>query len=188
MDQTVLEMTEQINLLMSQIAVLNEDRISRNLAYVPGETQIGDDPVNGMNSGDTAWMLTSTALVLFMTIPGIMLYYSGIVRSKNVLSTVMQIFSITCVVTVLWMFFGYSLAFGPALPAPFGESSPVFGNASRFWLRGMHIDSFHQNAPNIPEAVYCAYQLTFAIITPALIVGAIADRMKYTALLLFTGE
>ena len=111
----------------------------------------------------------------------------GISRTKNVLATVMQTFSITALVTVLWLAFGYSLAFAPALllePARSG-SSPVYGNASRFWLRGMHIDSYHQLAPTIPEAVFCMYQLTFAIITCALICGSFAERMRFDAMLIF---
>ena len=97
----------------------------------------------------------------------------------------MQIFTISCLITFLWLTFGYSLAFGPALYHPYAKSSAVYGNASRFWLRGLHLMSYHQLAPTIPEAVYCAYQLTFAIITPALIVGSFADRMKYTPMIIF---
>jgi hypothetical protein len=140
------------------------------------QTDIFDD-------GDTAWMLTSTVLVLFMTIPGLALYYSGMVRVENVLTTVMQILTITCTISVLWWSVGYSLAFGPADPNR--ESSPIIGDASRFFLRGMTLHSYHQLAPTIPEAVFCAYQLTFAIITPALICGSFADRMKYTPMIIF---
>lgn len=152
-----------------------------------GETSIG----NNLNSGDTAWMLTSTALVLFMTIPGLALFYGGMTREKNVLTTAMQTFTITCVVTVTWMIFGYSLAFAPAVPETrsdklLNDQFTVFGDASRFFLIGMRLDSFHINAPTIPEAVYCAYQLCFAIISSALISGSFAERMEYRALLLFT--
>jgi len=97
----------------------------------------------------------------------------------------MQVFTITCLITFLWLCFGYSLAFAPALPKPYAKSSDVFGNASRFWLRGLHLNSYHQLAPSIPEALYCAYQLTFAIITPALIVGSFADRMKFIPMIIF---
>jgi Amt family ammonium transporter len=135
------------------------------------------------NSGDTAWMLTSTALVLFMTIPGFMMYYAGMVRSKNVLATVMQIFSISCLIIILWLIFGYSLSFGPAS----GDGNIVWGNASRFWLQGLTLNSYHQLAPTIPETVFCAYELMFAIITPALICGAFSDRMSYLPMLLFIG-
>jgi len=131
------------------------------------------------DSGDTAWMLTSTALVLMMTIPGLALYYGGMVRKKNVLATVMQSFAVTCLVTVLWTIVGYSVAFT--------EGTPFFGGFSRFLLNGMMIDSVNELAKTIPESVYMCFQMTFAIITPALICGAFADRMKFSALLWFIG-
>src|SRR6202790_5675065 len=134
---------------------------------------------NSINSGDTAWMLTSTALVLMMTIPGLALFYGGMVRKMNVLTTVMQSFAITCLVTVLWMIVGYSLAFT--------EGNPFFGGFSRFMLSGLTIDSVNELAKTIPESVYMCFQMTFAIITPALICGAFADRMKFSALLWFIG-
>jgi ammonium transporter, Amt family len=138
-----------------------------------------------INSGDTAWMLTSTALVLFMTIPGLALFYGGMVRKKNVLATLMQSFAITCVVTVIWTVVGYSLAFTP------GNS--FVGGFSRVMLHGLnyiHGDkattlTVSHLAPTIPETVYFVYQMTFAIITPALITGAFADRMKFSAMLVF---
>ena len=131
------------------------------------------------DSGDTAWMLTSTALVLMMTIPGLALYYGGMVRKKNVLATVMQSFAVTCLVTVLWTIAGYSIAFT--------EGTPFFGGFSRFLLGGMMVDSVNDLAKTIPESVYMCFQMTFAIITPALICGAFADRMKFSALLWFIG-
>ncbi len=131
------------------------------------------------DSGDTAWMLTSTALVLMMTIPGLALYYGGMVRKKNVLATVMQSFAVTCLVTVLWTIVGYSIAFT--------EGTPFFGGFSRFLLGGMMIDSVNDLAKTIPESVYMCFQMTFAIIPPALICGAFADRMKFSALLWFIG-
>ena len=134
---------------------------------------------NAINSGDTAWMLTSTALVLMMTIPGLALFYGGMVRKMNVLATVMQSFAITCLVTVLWMVIGYSLAFT--------EGNPFFGGFSRLLLDGMGIDAINDLAKTIPESVYMCFQMTFAIITPALICGAFADRMKFSALLWFIG-
>src|SRR4051794_38548743 len=133
----------------------------------------------GVNSGDTAWMLTSTALVLMMTIPGLALFYGGMVRKKNVLATVMQSFAITCLVTVLWTVLGYSLAFT--------EGSPYIGGLGRLVLAGMGLDSVNDLAKTIPESVYMTFQMTFAIITPALICGAFADRMKFSALLWFMG-
>ena len=137
-----------------------------------------------LNNGDTAWMLVATALVLFMTIPGLALYYSGMVRVHNVLSTVMQSFSITCLITFLWLCFGYSLAFAPTHSInDFGNI--ITGDASRMWLVGMDRYTVHDIAPTVPEALFCAYQLMFAIITPALICGAFADRMKYSSMLIF---
>jgi len=132
-----------------------------------------------LNSGDTAWMLTSTALVLMMTIPGLALFYGGMVRKMNVLATVMQSFAVTCLVTVLWMVIGYSFAFT--------SGSPFLGGASRFLLYGMALDSVNDLAKTIPESVYMCFQMTFSIITPALICGAFADRMKFSALLWFIG-
>ena len=137
------------------------------------------NPAAFINSGDNAWMLTSTALVLMMTIPGLALFYGGMVRKKNVLATLMQSFAITCLVTVLWMIVGYSLAFT--------SGSGFIGGLSRFFLSGMGLDSANALAPTIPETTYMTFQMTFAIITPALIVGSFADRMKFSALLWFMG-
>jgi Amt family ammonium transporter len=173
LQERVFQLESLLQTLNSKIALM--DIVSNSIT---------DDANNVFpDSGDTAWMLTSCALVLFMTIPGLALYYSGMVREKNVLATVMQSFSITCLITVLWLAFGYSLAFGPA--GDTNHSSPVIGNGSRLWLRGMTINTFHQLAPTIPESVYCMFQLTFAIITPALICGSFADRMKYGPMLIF---
>ena len=132
-----------------------------------------------IDSGDTAWMLTSTALVLMMTIPGLGLFYAGMVRKKNVLATLMQSFAITCLVTMTWMIAGYSLAFT--------NGSPYIGDLSRFLLSGMGAayDKGSSLAPTIPESVFMMFQMTFAIITPALIAGAFADRMKFSALCVF---
>ena len=131
------------------------------------------------DSGDTAWMLTSMALVLMMTIPGLALFYGGMVRKKNVLATVMQSFAITCLVTVLWMVIGYSWAFT--------DGGPYLGGNSRLLLIGMGTDVVSPLAATIPESVYMAFQMTFAIITPALICGAFADRMKFSAMMWFMG-
>lgn len=136
------------------------------------------DTAPAFNSGDTAWMLTSTALVLLMTIPGLALFYAGMVRKKNVLATAAQSFAVTCVISVVWMFAGYSLAFT--------SGSGFIGGLSRFFLQGMGLDAVNGLAPTIPESVYMTFQMTFAIITPALIVGAFAERMKFSALLWFT--
>ena len=144
-------------------------------------------PAPKLDSGDTAWMLASTALVLMMTIPGLFLFYAGMVRKKNILATIMQSFAICCLVTVTWMVAGYSLAFT--------NGNPYIGDLSRFFLSGFGanwdqpfklgagVDSATQTT--IPESVYMMFQMTFAIITPALIVGAFADRMKFSALCVF---
>ncbi|TIC78435.1 ammonium transporter [Crenobacter intestini] len=136
-----------------------------------------------ISAGDTAWMMTSTALVLFMTIPGLALFYAGMVRKKNVLSTLMQSFSITALMTVLWVVIGYSLAFMP------GNS--LIGGFDRVLLDGLTFLkdegklTVHPLAATIPEPVFMMFQLTFAIITPALITGAFAERMKFSAMLVF---
>lgn len=147
-----------------------------------------DACTNGMSgggsSGDTSFMILCTALVFMMTIPGLGLYYSGMVKVKNVPSAVMQCLSIVAVCTLTYMIFGYSLAFGPPNPEDGGHSSLFYGDDSRFWLWGMSRTSSTVIAPTIPEFVFAAYQLTFAIVTQALICGSIADRISYTSMLL----
>jgi len=136
-----------------------------------------------LNAGDTAWMLTATALVLFMTIPGLSLFYAGMVRSKNVLSVMMQCFAITSMVTVLWMIYGYSLAFDTTgMAAGVLNFSSFVGGLDKVFLSGVATDGL---VGTIPETVLVTFQMTFAIITPALIVGAFAERMKFSALLAF---
>jgi Amt family ammonium transporter len=132
-----------------------------------------------LDSGDTAWMLTSTAIVLLMTIPGVALFYGGLVRKKNVLSTLMQSFSAVCLVTLLWMIAGYSLAFSDG-----GGANAYVGGLSKVFLAGIGKDTL---SGTIPESLFMIFQMTFAIITPALICGAFADRMKFSALLWFLG-
>ncbi|WP_366514989.1 ammonium transporter [Solimonas terrae] len=136
-----------------------------------------------ISAGDTAWMLASTALVLLMTIPGLAMFYAGMVRKKNVLATALQSFFVTCLVSVLWVLVGYSLAFTPG--------SPWIGGLDRFALQGMlylhdagKLTVSHV-APTIPESVFVMFQMTFAIITPALIAGAFAERMRFGAMVLF---
>ncbi|MBP2300011.1 ammonium transporter [Azospirillum picis] len=132
-------------------------------------------PTPTLSAGDTAWMLTATALVLFMTIPGLALFYGGMVRKMNVLATVMQSFAICCLVSILWVVLGYSLAFS--------EGSPYIGGLSKALLSDLTKDSL---SGVIPESVFIVFQMTFAIITPALITGAFADRMKFSSMLVFT--
>jgi ammonium transporter, Amt family len=130
----------------------------------------------GLSAGDTAWIITATALVLFMTLPGLALFYGGLVRSKNLLSVLMHCFSICCLVSVLWLVVGYSLAFG--------EGGPAIGNLERAFLAGASTDGL---TGTIPEVVFFMFQMTFAIITPALIVGAYPERITFPAVLLFSG-
>jgi ammonium transporter, Amt family len=140
--------------------------------------------VDKISAGDTAWMLTSTALVLMMSIPGLALFYGGMVRKKNVLATLMQTFAITCMVTLLWWVIGYSWAFTPG-GAVLGGASRAFFNGMTFVHDPVNKLTVSHLAPTIPETVYAMFQLTFAAITPALIAGAFADRMKFSAMLVF---
>jgi Amt family ammonium transporter len=134
------------------------------------------DAAPKLDTGDTAWMLTATALVLMMTIPGLALFYGGMVRKKNVLAMLMQCFAICCMATVLWVVIGYSLAFA--------EGTPYVGGLGKMFLAGIGKDTL---SGTIPESLFMVFQMTFAIITPALIVGAFADRMKFSAMMWFTG-
>ena len=137
-----------------------------------------------LDSGDTAWMLVSVALVLFMTIPGLALFYGGLVRSKNVLSVLMQCFALTALITILWVFFGYSLAFDTTgMVAETTNLNSFVGGFSKAFLKGIGSETL---SGSIPEIVFVMFQLTFAIITPALIAGAFAERMKFSAMLLFS--
>jgi ammonium transporter, Amt family len=142
--------------------------------------------VDKINSGDTAWMLTSTALVLMMSIPGLALFYGGMVRKKNVLATLMQTFAVVCIVTILWWLIGYSWAFTPGGKFLGGSSRALF-NGMTFMHDPANKLSVSHLALTIPETVYAMFQLTFAAITPALIAGAFADRMKFSAMLVFMG-
>ena len=139
-----------------------------------------------INSGDTAWMLVSTALVLMMTIPGLGLFYAGMVRKKNVLATLMQSFAITCLVTILWWAVGYSIAFTPGSTAYLGGFSRVFMDGVVYLHDANKVSVSHLGL-TIPETVYAMFQATFAIITPALICGSFAERMKFSAMLWFMG-
>ena len=132
---------------------------------------------NELNSGDTAWILTSTALVLFMTLPGLSLFYAGLVRSKNAISVLMQCFAIACIVSVAWVIYGYSLAFT--------EGNAFIGGTSAFFLNGIGRDTLAPGT-TMPHSLFVIFQMTFAIITPALVVGAFAERMKFGAMCLFS--
>lgn len=129
-----------------------------------------------LSGSDTAWIMTSTALVLFMTLPGLALFYGGLVRVRNVLSVLMQCFAITCLMSIIWLVYGYSLAFG--------DGGAYIGDLSKVFFAGVGEDSM---SGTIPESVFAMFQLTFIIITPALIVGGFAERMRFSAMLLFSG-
>lgn len=140
-----------------------------------------------LNSGDTAWMLTSTLLVLMMTIPGLALFYGGMVRAKNILSVMMQCFAITGLVSVLWVIYGYSIAFDTTgMEAGVVNLNSFIGGLSKAFLSGLTATGLTSATALFPESVFITFQMTFAIITPALIVGAFAERMKFSAMLLFT--
>ena len=157
-------------------------RITSRLRLIPGLpvafwpiSAFGQDSVPALSDGDTAWIVTATALVLFMTLPGLALFYGGLVRARNLLSVLMHCFSICCLVSVLWLVIGYSLAFG--------EGNAVIGGLGRMFLFGVGTETL---AGAIPEVVFFMFQMTFAIITPALIVGAYAERISFPAVLLFS--
>jgi len=158
-------------------------------AVLPGLAMAADEvaaPV--LNSGDTAWMLTATALVLFMTIPGLALFYGGMVRSKNLLSVMMQCFAITGLISILWVIYGYSIAFDTTgMEQGVTNFNSFIGGFSKVFLNGVTPDSLTSATALFPEAVFITFQMTFAIITPALIVGAFAERMKFSAMLIFMG-
>jgi len=144
------------------------------LALVFPVSLFADDP----DGANTAWIMTSTALVLFMTVPGLSLFYSGLVRSKNVLSVLMQCFAITCAASIVWLIIGYSLAFSDG-----GNANAYIGGVSNFLFGGIQEGTL---AGDIPESVFAMFQMTFAIITPALIVGGFAERMRFSAMFMFS--
>jgi Amt family ammonium transporter len=142
------------------------------LAFFPSLASAQDE----LSGANTAWILTSTALVLFMTLPGLSLFYAGLVRTKNVLSVLMQCFSVAVVISLLWLVVGYSIAFGPS-------ESAYWGGLSKMFFSGVVVDSM---SGDIPETVFASFQMTFAIITPALVVGAFVERIKFSSMLLFS--
>jgi Amt family ammonium transporter len=155
---------------------------------VAGEAEAAEEAAAeeapSLDTGDTAWMITATALVLFMSIPGLALFYAGMVRQKNALSVLMQVFAITAMISVLWMVYGYSLAFDTTgMEAGTVNLRSIVGGLGLAGMSSIGVDSL---TGTIPESVFATFQMTFAIITPALIVGAFAERMKFSALLIFS--
>src|SRR5213075_2194532 len=162
-----------------------EQRVADLEAYVNNSARGADSTnasaasnISGPGPASNAWMMTCAALVLFMTLPGLALFYGGLVRTKNVLSILMQCFSITCLVTIAWMVVGYSIAFGDA-----GPLNAWYGGFGKSFLAGIDAKTVKGS---IPETVFSMFQLTFAIITPALVIGAYAERMRYSGMLLFS--
>ena len=145
---------------------------------------MGTTPLaNPINSGDTAWVLVSSALVLLMTAPGLALFYGGMVRRKNILSVLMQCFMCVAIVSVLWVVYGYSLAFGKGS----GPLEPFIGGLQWFMLKGVDINTANADyAPTIPHQAYMVFQMMFAVITPALVIGSFAERVKFSAFVWFT--
>jgi len=158
------------------------------LSLVMPGLALAEEAAPVLNSGDTAWMLTATALVLFMTIPGLALFYGGMVRSKNVLSVMMQCFAITGLMSILWVVYGYSMAFDTTgMEKGVLNFNSFVGGFSKAFLSGVTPENLTSATALFPEAVFITFQMTFAIITPALIVGAFAERMKFSAMLVFMG-
>ncbi|MCR4300638.1 MAG: ammonium transporter [Sulfuricaulis sp.] len=150
--------------------------IASLLFVAPSLAWAADAPA--INTANTAWLLTSSVLVLFMTIPGLALFYAGLVRTKNVLSVLMQCFAITCMVSIVWVLFAYSLAFGDG-----GTNNAWIGGTAKALMAGIGVDTLKGD---IPETVFAMFQMTFAIITPALVIGAFAERMKFSSMMIFS--
>src|SRR5262249_49655203 len=139
---------------------------------------LAQTPAPKIDGADTAWMIVATGIVLMMTVPGLALFYAGMVRKKNVLATMAQSLAATAIVSILWVVVGYSLAFT--------GSGALIGTLDRVFLKGMSMDAISPLAPTIPEGLFMLYQMTFAIITVALVAGSVADRMRFSAFLMFS--
>jgi len=168
---------------LGRIATVAVAAIAIGLMAAPALAQAPTPPAPTPNKGDTAWMLTASALVLLMTVPGLALFYGGLVRTKNMLSMLMQVFACVCMVCIIWVVYGYSMAFTEGT-----SFNPFFGGFSKAFLAGVtpesNVETFTDGVV-IPEYVYICFQMTFAAITPALIVGSMAERMKFSAIMLF---
>jgi len=164
--------------LAEESAVSNPAAPVVTAAAVPTTSAVPVVPSSKIDTGDTAWVLTSTALVMLMTLPGLALFYGGLVRKKNVLSVLMQCGIMLCVVSLQWVLFGYSLAFGPA--------KGFWGGLQWIGLNGVGLTPYPDYSPTIPHQLFMIFQAMFAVITPALIIGAFAERMKFSAFLLFS--
>src|SRR6266550_1947227 len=175
-------MTKNGNGLWGPAMQISSSRFVPALAILlfatPAFAEIAAQSVAKIDTGDTAWMTAATALVLMMTIPGLALFYAGMVRKKNVLATMAQSVAAVCIVSILWALLGYTLSFS--------GDAPALGNLERALLHGIGMDSVSPFAKTIPESLFMIYQMTFAIITVALVAGAVADRMRFSAFLLFS--
>ncbi|MBT5753109.1 MAG: ammonium transporter, partial [Rhodospirillaceae bacterium] len=167
-------------LALGQTVAGSSPAFAQEMVELESVTMVMAEEAPVLSAGDTAWMLTATALVLLMTIPGLALFYGGMVRKNNVLSMFMQVFATCCLMTVLWMVAGYSIAFSDG-----GSMNDYVGGLDNFMLSGLDINAL---SGTIPESLFMVFQMTFAIITPALIIGAFADRMKFSAMLIFLGS
>src|SRR4030065_2442970 len=163
--------------MLGILAVFTGSVTAQDIASASAQA-VAAPPVLKIDTGDTAWVLTSTALVLTMTMPGLALFYGGLVRSKNILGTIMQSIVVLCLVSLIWILAGYSLAFGP-------DKGGLIGGLEWVGLSGVGSEPHPIYGPTIPHQVFMLFQLMFAAITPALITGAVAERMKFSALLLF---
>ena len=182
----ILVMAQDAPTGQQEEAAAQEDSTAQPEQETPAEAEEtpAEEETATLNSGDTAWMLIATALVLFMTIPGLALFYGGLVRVQNVLSVLMQCFALTGIITILWIVLGYSLAFNTAgMEAGKITLNSFVGGLGTFFLKGIGVDTL---SGTIPETVFVVFQMTFAIITPALIAGAFAERMKFSAMLIFS--
>ena len=174
---------DDYSIQLLQVVFADLEHLERQEMALIAENITSNITLPEFNSGDTAWMLFSSVLVLAMTVPGVALFYGGLVPgARSFVATAMQTISITCLITFLWLIAGYSLSFGPIDNL---NNTNLFGDFSKAWFSGIDIRSFNQLANTIPESVYCIFQLTFAIITPALICGGFVERMKFSSLLIF---
>ncbi len=176
-------MKKILSLLVLAAALFGSTLMAQDAPIAEAAVAVAEEAPT-LDSGHTAWMITATVLVLFMTLPGLALFYGGLVRSKNVLSVLVQCFAIASVITILWVFYGYSVAFdATGMEADTVNLNSFFGGMGLVFLKGITGDTIKGS---IPESVFLVFQMTFAIITPALIVGAFAERMKFGAMLLFS--
>lgn len=186
LERLVLHLSDKILQLELNQNLNYQSALSIQSAATTGNSTTSSNVTTGsqFDSGNTAWVLTASVLVLFMTMPGLSLYYAGMAKKCNIIATIKQACTITCIITVSWLCYGYSISFGPVMNS-FPNKYHIYGSADRLWLIGMSDTTYHQLAPTIPEATYCMFQLGFAIIAAALISGSFADRIRFGPMILF---